>query len=145
MRTPKTFLILSTFLFAGALALGCGSKTSAAECKALEAAADKADEKAVQLIVPGVDTYADFKKAADEVEEASKIFAAVDIKGAELKAIRDQRTKQLDEFVAAVRALKGDAAAEVPKGDAEKISKLSSGVTTGAIDMIAATVKICPQ
>lgn len=169
MRT--TTVHLTTLVLAGALALGCSSKSggtsssssaaaasssspgkgstagdgvSAAECKALEAAADKADEKAVQLIVPDVTTYGELKEAGDEVEAASKILVAVDLKGAKLKAIRDGRTKKLDELVAAIRALKGDADAKVPKADAEKIAKLASDVNTGGVTMLADSMKICP-
>lgn len=117
---------------------------TAAECKAFSDGTDKADEKAIQLIVPGVTTYADLKKAADEVEEAVKMLTALDVKNAKLATIRDNRKKQMEAFITAARGAKGSGETEVPKDEAEKISKLASAITTGGIDVVTQMLDVCP-
>lgn len=157
LTSSRSILRLTSVLVLAGAVSACSSKSgdgagsasakagsNAAECKAFTEVTDKADDKAIQLIVPGVTTYADLKKAADEVEEAAKMIAAVEIKDAKLATIRDNRKKQLEAFITAARGAKGTGETEVPKDEAEKIGKLASAITTGSIDVVTQMLDVCP-
>lgn len=120
------------------------SGPSAEECKAFDGAMDKADDKAVQLIVPGVTTFDDLKKAADEVQEGVKLLTAPTLTDAKLIALRDTRKKQYEAFITAARGATGSADAAVPKEEAEKIGKLANAITSGGIEAVGEFLKACP-